>query len=117
MSTSTSVEKVKGVSTTELQDALDAADAALTDDVRRRFPILERSTIATRFPNEWVAFFRTTVDDEGSIVGGRLLAHAADPNRLDQLLEPIYEANPDARFFVLTYYTGRDPFGKHFVYV
>lgn len=117
MSTSTSVEKVKPFTTQELQDSLDAADATLTDDVRRRFPIVERSTIDATYPDEWIAFFPTTVDDRHRIVGGRVLAHTADLSRLEEELTLLEADNPDVRFYSWKFYTGRQPFGEHFVYV
>ncbi len=117
MSISTSVEKVKPFTTRDLQDSLDAADATLTDDVRRRCPVLERSTIDATFPNEWIAFFPTTVDERHRIVGGRVLGHTEDLSRLEEELTRLEADNPDVRFYSWRFFTGRHPFGEHFVYV
>ncbi len=117
MSTSTSAGKVKPVTRQELQNVLDAVDAALPEDVKRRFPIVDRSSIAKAYPDQWVAFFRTTVDENHRIVGGRVLAHAEKPEELEQMIRPIIAAYPDAHFFILRHYTGRDPMGDHFVRV
>jgi hypothetical protein len=99
----------------ELQEALDAADAALPPELRRHCHVVARDEIKTHYPDHWIALLPTHVDEHNILIAGRLIAHAEEWAIFDSAVQAFRRKYPET--FPFTYYTGRYPMGRDVVHV
>ena len=99
----------------ELQEELDAAHAAIPAELRDRFPVVARDDIKTRYPDHWIALLPPHVDQRYRLVAGRLISVSQDYPTFDAVVRTFRRDYPGV--FPFTYFTGRYPMGRYVVNV
>jgi hypothetical protein len=88
------------------QEVLGANDAALSPELKQRYPIRSRQAIEDEYPNKWLAILPTRVDELNSTCEGRFLASARGRRALHEIIQPARAELPP-QCYPFTYFNYR----------